>query len=168
MKHNILYSVVYDLNKRRERTQVKFYDNHIFIHNLRLHDNYRRWYQRAGHRDTWYLALFRCYTWNMHRIYDLHLNTDSFRHFFQHKMEVCHIGVRFQESHMQEYIARCTETTVFSMNHYTDTFLTRLLGLWNRSCRKGLLWNCLLVFRPGHQYIWDCNQHKLARDEDHM
>lgn len=65
----------------------------------------------------------------MHRIYDLHLHTDSFRHFFQHRMEVCHIGVRFQESHMQEYIASCTETTVFSMNHYTDTFLTRLLGL---------------------------------------
>lgn len=65
----------------------------------------------------------------MHHIYDLHLNTDSFRHSFQHKMEVYHFGVRFLESHMQEYIARCTETIVFSTNHYMDTFPTRLLAL---------------------------------------
>lgn len=88
--------------------------------------------------DTWYLALFRCCTWNMHHIYDLHLNTDSFRHSCQHKMEVCHFCVRFLESHMQEYIARSTETIVFSMNHYMDTFPTRLLALWNRSCRTGV------------------------------
>lgn len=113
-----------------------FYDNHIFIHNLRLDDNYRRW----SISKSWTLDTSRCsvVAREIWIIYDLHLNTDSFRHSFQHKMEVCYFCVRFLESHMQEYIARSTETIVFSMNHYMDTFPTRLLALWNRSCRTGV------------------------------
>lgn len=57
MKHTILYSVEYDLNKRRERTQVKLYDNHI-LYTICAFTTTTDVYIKE--LDTWTLDTSRC------------------------------------------------------------------------------------------------------------